>query len=295
MHEAIHRAIQFLIIACIGFAVITSGFMGWYLQPSISADLEYRHLRAFSKPAHQDAADGQAHRSENRGEDGYTGLYPCPSPTLLANYRHVDWEELAAINTDVIGWIYVPGTPIDYPVVQAPEDDPGMYLRTTFEGTVAYPNNQGTIYLDSDNADDGLSSSAPVIYGHYQLDGSMFSSFSKNDSADELSKHNQVFIYTPTAMFHVELFAGNIVDASKERIKTSFSNQKELTAWTKEKLDESEAVLYRPSSIDQLFTFVTCSYSRWKDQRTLSYGRVVESALTEAIERYSAVEPSSTD
>lgn len=295
MRAAIHRAIRFVITACTGCAMTASGFMGWYLQPLISADVEYERLKALSRPAESNGSDGQSNRYMD--EDGIesAGALPRPSTTLLENYRRIDWDALATINKDVIGWIYVPNTPIDYPIVQAPTDDSEKYLRTTFEGSVAYPNNQGTIYLDSDNAPDGFSSSAPVIYGHYQLNGSMLSSFSKNDSIEELSKHNRVFLYTPDTMFHVELFAGNIVDASKEKIRTSFANQKELTTWIEEKLDESEAVLYRPSSIDQLFTFVTCSYSRWKDQRTLTYGVVLETAPVQAVERYSFDDPASAD
>ena len=295
MHSVTHRALRFLIAACTGCAVMVSGFFGWYLQPLISADIEYERLRAFSKPMDPHAIDNRPDSRESGNDAEDTGAPPRPSAELLENRRHIDWNALSTINKDVIGWIYVPNTPIDYPIVQAPVNDSEKYLRTTFEGSVAYPNNQGTIYLDSDNADDGLSSSAPVIYGHYQLNGSMLSSFSKNDSVDELSRHDQVFLYTPTTMFHVELFAGNIVDASTEKIKTSFTSRQELASWIREKLDESEAVLYRPPSIDQLFTFVTCSYSRWKDQRTLTYGMVIESASAEAVEHYSADEPASVD
>ena len=152
---------------------MVSGFFGWYLQPLISADIEYERLRAFSKPMDAHAIDNRSD-SRERGKDAEgTDAPPRPSAELLENRRHIDWEALSTINKDVIGWIYVPNTPIDYPIVQAPVNDSEKYLRTTFEGSVAYPNNQGTIYLDSDNADDGLSSSAPVIYGHYQLNGSM--------------------------------------------------------------------------------------------------------------------------
>ena len=295
MHAAHHAMIRFLISACAGFAIMASGFIGWYLQPLISADLEYERLKAFSRPVDSNSKRNKTDRSWRKDEGANTDSDLCPSPELLENYRHIDWEALAAINSSVIGWIYVPNTPIDYPIVQAPTDDPEKYLRTTFEGSVSHPNNQGTIYLDPDNAAGGLFSSAPIIYGHYQLNGSMLSSFSKNDSVDELAKHNRVFLYTPTTMFHVELFAGNIVDASKEKIRTLFVDQLDLSAWINEKLDESEAVLYRPPPINQLFTFVTCSYSQWKDQRTLTYGRLLESAPVETIEYYSATEASSAD
>lgn len=46
-----------------------------------------------------------------------------------SGFPDVDWEAWRAINPDVIGWISIPGTPVDYPIVQAPADDPTYYLK----------------------------------------------------------------------------------------------------------------------------------------------------------------------
>lgn len=293
MKATVRHILRLARITLVSFSILMCGAFGWYLQPLVSADVEYERLRELSIQATTKKSHPKCETLDSKDAPAlHTGLRP--SDALIANYREIDWAMLGAINQDIIGWIYAPNTPIDYPVVQAPANDEEKYLRTTFEGHVAFPNNQGTIYLDEDNARDGFSSISPVIYGHYQLNGSMFSSFSNNDDPVVLAGQNQVFIYTPSAMFHVELFAGNIVDASTETIRTSFSNQEDLNTWLESKLDESEAVLYRPRAIEQLFTFVTCSYSRWKDQRTLSYGRVVDSASQELIAYYSSAAPSST-
>lgn len=267
----IHRFITTFSLCAL---LMGAAFTGWYVQPFIQGEQTYDELReTCTSPgaeAHERTEEaGVSTAGENGGKD--------TSPFMEANRREFDWEHLASINPDVIGWIYVPNTPIDYPVVQAPQTDPDKYLRTTFEGEVSYPNNQGTIFLDADNAEDGFDAMSPVLYGHYQLNQSMFSAFSGNGDIDSLSKHAQVLIYTPTKMFHVELFAGNYVNAEQERIRTSFESKDELDLWLQSKLDESEAVLYEPGDIDQLFTFVTCSYSIWQDQRTLTYGRVIES------------------
>ena len=55
----------------------------------------------------------------------------APLPTLEPVH---DIAALQDMNPDCIGWITVPGTPIDYPVMWTP-DDPEHYLRTAFGGT----------------------------------------------------------------------------------------------------------------------------------------------------------------
>ena len=245
-------------------AVISATF-GWLAAPYLQGEAEYARLRklADSPATHRDAAlpTASAHDAP-------------PSDPLMQ--RTVDWSALRDINPDIIGWIYVPNTPIDYPVVQAPPDDPERYLHTTFGGAVSYPNNQGAIYLDAGNAVPGFSSEAPLIYGHQQLNGSMLSAFSENHLQGVMDEHADVYLYDPTHARHIELFAANAVDASEETVKTSFSSQQELRSWIDEKLAASEVVRYDPGPIDQLWTFCTCSYGLWQNQRTLSYGCVID-------------------
>lgn len=264
------RICKLFLVSSIAFLLLVSVFAGWYIQPFIRSARLYDDLReTYTFPVLSEKTESASTAMDGMpdSEGGDDSLEPYR--------RQIDWNRLSSINADLIGWIYVPGTPIDYPVVQARQSDPNKYLRTTFEGAVSYPNNQGTIFLDVDNSDHGFDSKAPVLYGHYQLDNSMFSAFSSNGDIESLSAHKRVIIFTPSKMFHVELFAGNYVDATRERIKTSFTSTDELDLWIRSKLAESEAVLYEPDHIEQLFTFVTCSYSIWHDQRTLTYGRVV--------------------
>lgn len=79
------------------------------------------------------------------------------------------YGELHNYNSDFVGWIRVPGTEINYPVMQSP-DSPNYYLRRNFEKAYS---NLGTPYLQ-ENCDirtcDNL-----IIYGHHMLDGGMFS------------------------------------------------------------------------------------------------------------------------
>lgn len=81
----------------------------------------------------------------------------------------VDWEALKAVNDDVVGWVYIPGTVVNYPVYQA--DDNSYYLHTTAEGEYSVG---GQIFLDYANTAPGLVDYQSVIYGHHLRNGAMF-------------------------------------------------------------------------------------------------------------------------
>ena len=78
------------------------------------------------------------------------------------------------MNNDLVGWITIPDTKINYPVVQSP-DNPDYYLKHTFEGLSSdwgciYAREQCDVYAPSDNV---------VLYGHHMKDGSMFAQLDK--------------------------------------------------------------------------------------------------------------------
>ena len=84
-----------------------------------------------------------------------------------------EFEELFAINPDIIGWISIDGTNIDYPVVQKPEQKDYYLYRDFYGKQVA----RGCIYADEE-CDVLKPSDNVVIYGHMMQDGSMFEDLS---------------------------------------------------------------------------------------------------------------------
>ena len=83
----------------------------------------------------------------------------------------VDWEYWQGVNPDVIGWVTVPGTSIDYPVVQAHDDAPTWYLSHDVYGSW---NIYGCPYLDADCEAEGFGSRVAYVFAHHMDDGSMF-------------------------------------------------------------------------------------------------------------------------
>lgn len=76
----------------------------------------------------------------------------------------IDFAELQKVNPEIYAWIRIPGTEVDYPIVQRPEDD-AYYLDHTIEGEEGLP---GSIYTESLNKKD-FTDKNTVIYGHLSL------------------------------------------------------------------------------------------------------------------------------
>ena len=75
-------------------------------------------------------------------------------------YTLVAWDDLLTQNPQTVGWIAIPNSLINYPVVQA--NDNSKYLRTSFIGEKS---RTGTVFMDKDNNAEDLDQNT-VLYGH---------------------------------------------------------------------------------------------------------------------------------
>jgi len=100
------------------------------------------------------------------------------------------FAELYDINSDIVGWIEVPGTVIDYPVVQG--NDNSFYLDHTF---YKEENRYGAIFADVENEiSENKTNQNILLYGHQMMDDSMFTELSKYRNL-EFYKENPVFYF----------------------------------------------------------------------------------------------------
>ena len=103
----------------------------------------------------------------------------------------IDFNALAQTNPEVVGWIYAPGTNINYPVVQT--NNNSKYLNTLFDGT---SNASGAIFLDSDDTAPGMVDQQTTIYGHHMNDGSMFNVISDTTDQATFDSIKYCLLYT---------------------------------------------------------------------------------------------------
>ncbi len=116
----------------------------------------------------------------------------------------VDFAALQAQYPDVVGWLYCEGTPINYPVVQA--DDNDYYLRRDIDGNSLV---SGTLFADYRNRQ-LCEEPCTIIYGHNMDDNSMFGTLPDYDDA-YYAAHPVIWFLTPEKNFKIALCAGVIV------------------------------------------------------------------------------------
>ena len=153
----------------------------------------------------------------------------------------IDFEELQKLNADIYAWIEIPGTAINYPVVQSPDDD-GYYLNHTIEGQEGYP---GAIYTERQNAKD-FSDYNTVIYGHNMKDVSMFMGLHAYEDPQYLKEYNEVIIYTPNHQYTYRIFAAVIYNNRHILNSYDFGNEEQRQLY----LDSIYASRTMQSSID---------------------------------------------
>jgi len=120
--------------------------------------------------------------------------------------------DLQAKYPDVIGWLAVPGTNIDYPFVQSKDND--YYLRRDLNGDHAMA---GTLFLDCRCARD-FSSQNTIIYGHHMKNGSMFGTLKTFDDKAFFDENKRGTIYLPYETLSLDFFAYLVVKSTDVQI-----------------------------------------------------------------------------
>ncbi|MBP5471981.1 MAG: class B sortase, partial [Lachnospiraceae bacterium] len=128
-------------------------------------------------------ASGETDVSDNEEE--------IPEAVASAPLKGLDWDELHATNPDIYAWIYVPGTSIDYPVLQHPSNN-DYYLNHNLDGSSGFP---GVIYTENYNSKD-FTDPNTVVYGHNMDNTTMFSTLHNFRDPDMVSEPHYIYIYT---------------------------------------------------------------------------------------------------
>ena len=89
----------------------------------------------------------------------------------------IDWDALPA---SVVAWVRVPGTTVDYPIVQGRPESPDFYLTHDAGGERSA---WGAPYIDAGCAQ-GSESPLVIVYGHHMSDGTMFAPLAQYSSRD---------------------------------------------------------------------------------------------------------------
>lgn len=180
----------------------------------------------------------------------------------------ISFDELRKINPDIVGWIRIADTSIDYPIVHTDNND--TYLDTDFEGK---KNPSGAIFLDCDSEPD-FSGRHNIIYGHHMKNGSMFKDIIKYKDESFYRAHQDIVIYTPQQEFRLRPVTVLYSDASGIRRKTKFDSDESFQSYVDEMTKDGMFYQAPGEPVKTLWSFVTCSYE-FDDARTILYAALV--------------------
>ncbi len=119
----------------------------------------------------------------------------------------IDFQTLQNMNPDIYAWIKVPGTVIDYPIVQSGTDN-SYYLNHSVEHD---ENKAGAIFTEDYNTKT-FEDPNTVIYGHGMANGSMFDGLHQYMDRDFFDQNKEVIIYMPDKILHYQIFAAYLYD-----------------------------------------------------------------------------------
>lgn len=167
----------------------------------------------------------------------------------------VDFKSLTDINSDTVAWMKIPGTSIDYPVLQTTDND--YYLHKDFNRKF---NTCGWIFMDYKNNSKMIDMNT-VIYGHNIKSGIMFADLQKIQS-NELGEEVTIEFYTPLKKMIFRVFSSYMAQPDNYAIKSNIVDEDTQGKYIKEMLERSD-VVYNvvPDKSDQLLTLSTCDKS----------------------------------
>lgn len=142
------------------------------------------------------------------------------------------FNELKAVNSEAVAYVYAPGTKLDEPVVQT--SDNSTYLDKTFEG-----GNEpflGTVFMDTDSKKD-FSDRLTWLFGHARGsqvgDHRMFNDVNYYDSQDYFDQHKYVVVETPERKYYYQAMGLIIVPEETAFYRTEFADDEDFTTQLK--------------------------------------------------------------
>ena len=192
----------------------------------------------------------------------------------------IDFAAKQKENPHIIAWIRIPGTVIDYPIMQSGNDVPeNFYLDHNPERKA---DRNGSIYIQQINrADFGHPNT--VIYGHNMRNGSMFAALHKFRDGDFFDKNEYIYVYTPGHILKYRIFSAFVYDDRHILNAFDFSDPDEYADFLEQSLNPISMTKQVRKGVevttdDRIITLSTCtSYDR---ERYLVEGVLIDDQPT---------------
>lgn len=190
---------------------------------------------------------------------------------IKMNYLEVDFSQLIKKNPEVVAWISVAGTNINYPVVQHSDNE--YYLNHSFNGS---QNGAGWVFLDYRNATESLDKNT-IIYAHNRKDNSMFGSLKNILNSDWLEKKDNhvVKVSTQYENYLWQVFSVYRIPITSDYLQISFSKDDIFLEFAnkikKRSIHDFKTTV---NANDKILTLSTC-YN--KKERVVMHAKLIKS------------------
>lgn len=181
---------------------------------------------------------------------------PAPLPD-----NPIDFTAQQQRNPHIIAWIQIPGTVINYPVLQSGNDvTENFYLDHDVDRQT---HRAGSIYIQQMNSPD-FSDPNTILYGHYMRNGTMFADLHQFRKADFLKENEYIHIYTPGHILTYRIFAAFVYDNRHILNSFNFNDPAEFGAFLEQSLHPVSMVKQVREDIsvttaDRIITLSTCT------------------------------------
>lgn len=187
------------------------------------------------------------------------------------------YAELKKTNSDMIGWIWMPGfkNPINYPVMQSKDNE--FYLKRDFYRNTSHA---GAIFMDFQNNSDNVDRHI-VIYGHAMRDNSMFGNLNKYaDKSENYTKYTKIYLDLMNTSLEYEVFSTYFEKDTYNYRQTTFNSDKEFKEFI-ERIKSKSVHNYgvNLTAMDRILTLSTCNSSHGDNFRSIIHARLVRQII----------------
>ena len=188
------------------------------------------------------------------GELQWVAAPPDAEDPHVQTLEALDLEALREVNPDVIGWILIPDTVVNYPLLQGTDND--YYLKHTWDGKQYAV---GSIFMEY-LSDPDFTDFNTIIYGHNMINGSMFASLREYRNQAYWEKHPYVYVRSDQGVYRYEIFSSYLAQVDSNTYGLRFSSEYSRTAFLNNTLVDSVIDTgLEPEPTDRVLTLSTCS------------------------------------
>lgn len=248
--HASRKWIRLVLLVCfVGVFVFAGVKLGLYYFGSKQAVEEYEELVNIKENIVQQQ---QSEKNDvvEEPEEEESGILP-------------EYRPIYEMNKDMVGWLKIPGTRIDYPVMQT-VDNPDYYLKRSF---YKRPSDWGAIYA-REVCDINKPSDNVVLYGHAMNDESMFGSLYRYRQKAFWQEHQTLFFDTLMEHHEYQIWAVFKTTANQDEgfpyhRYNEFADEEDFLAFvsTVKELSFFDTGI-TPEYGEKLLTLSTCEYTQ---------------------------------